>query len=288
MGVFLCPGQTGAALNVSSNWNFYAGQVDPLWWWLGGANKSYGYNAHGAGRAESGSLGLDGMGNDGAHPLLSSQFSSQPESRILCPGDMVALADYDQFADDDGDGDHPFDLYALTLADKRHRGGANGVFCDAHVEFGNTNRWGAPAFFMPSGGALNPAALGVDCPAAEHGEAGLSGVAAGAPQAKHRRGAGRAGPAAAMTISLTDPLRPINETRYGHGPGAPLLGARLRAQRNPSRAEAPAGGITLLAKGRAGVYPGGNSCFGIENLRRWSGRNWSGSNWNAGGGPSGG
>jgi prepilin-type processing-associated H-X9-DG protein len=63
---------------------------------------------------------------------------------------MIAIADYDPGYDDDGDGDHPDCLYAYGLTGKHHRGKANVVFCDAHVEYAKTSSWAAPEYLFRS------------------------------------------------------------------------------------------------------------------------------------------
>jgi len=159
LGIFLCPGQTGATNDVYRNWNGYPAVSDPE---NGTAtpNLSYGYNAYGVGVLETTppwtSLGLVtgvpvGSGLGGRSGRLG-----QIESVILNPADMVATADYNPSVDNDGDGDHPDCLFSYTLTGHRHNGGANAAFCDAHVEFNQTNRWAAPARMIPS--ANNPAA----------------------------------------------------------------------------------------------------------------------------------
>jgi prepilin-type processing-associated H-X9-DG protein len=74
-----------------------------------------------------------------------SGAEGQKESAILSPAEMVGTADYNPSIDNDGDGDHPDCLFSYTLTGRRHNGGANAAFCDAHVEFNRTTLWVAPA-----------------------------------------------------------------------------------------------------------------------------------------------
>ena len=102
-------------------------------------NPSYGYNALGTGEYQSTvSLGLNGGDSnpDGASVAL-------PEHRVLVPADMIAIGDYPELPNQDGDitgaVDEPDDLL-----DNRHDKGANVVFCDGHVEFGKQTNWMKP------------------------------------------------------------------------------------------------------------------------------------------------
>ena len=149
-GVFLCPGQNGAANNVLSNWMGSLAVAQTVWY----CNKSYGYNVFGVGFAFSPGPGMASLGLDAGKG--EDEYASQPESRIAVPADMLAFADYDPSIDNDGDGDHPECLYGFTLTGKHHGGGANAVFCDAHVEYAATNRWGAPNFMRPPSFSANP------------------------------------------------------------------------------------------------------------------------------------
>jgi prepilin-type N-terminal cleavage/methylation domain-containing protein/prepilin-type processing-associated H-X9-DG protein len=143
LGVYFCPAQLGTNHNVVTNW--WLSDVRGTFW----PNRSYGYNAHGAGWGYQGgpqgatSLGLSGGG------FVFSGFSSGgsayvAESQVVAAADMIAMADYNPYRDDDGDGDlHPDELYTLTLTGERHSRGANVAFCDAHVEWARTNVWQA-------------------------------------------------------------------------------------------------------------------------------------------------
>jgi prepilin-type N-terminal cleavage/methylation domain-containing protein/prepilin-type processing-associated H-X9-DG protein len=136
-GIYLCPAVRGTNKNVDINWSVIDSH-SILW-----PNRSYGLNAAGVGmdgsveqRYSSGSLGLD--------PTLEFGFTLTylPESKVVAPGDLIAVMDYDATLDDDNDGDfHPDALYSLTLNGSRHQGRASGVFCDAHVEYAKTNLW---------------------------------------------------------------------------------------------------------------------------------------------------
>lgn len=132
-GVFLCPGNSLARNNVSTNWLLY--ELCP--------NQSYGYNALGSDEYAASPGGFFyGLGGQAAWPDVT--LRSLPESSVLAPADMVAMADYDpRNTDDDGDGDlHPEILFTMAL-NGRHVRGANAVFCDAHVEYARTNQWTA-------------------------------------------------------------------------------------------------------------------------------------------------
>ena len=134
-GAFVCPAGTND--NAGTNWILNSG--GSVW-----PNQSYGYNVHGISPREwnaqpigSTILGLGGLlGWNGNRYQLDFVL----ESDVLAPSDMISVADYDPFIDDDGDGDlHPDLLYTVTLTGKRHAQSANVVFCDAHVEYARTN-----------------------------------------------------------------------------------------------------------------------------------------------------
>ena len=141
--LFLCPAMFGTNNDVVVNWSLRDSR-NTLW-----PNRSYGYNAAGVGMENGGgikpiggasvaSLGLDSTLEYG------TSLKFLPESRVIAPADMLAALDYWPAIDDDGDGDfHPDALYSLTLNGSRHKRRANGVFCDAHVEFARTNVWTA-------------------------------------------------------------------------------------------------------------------------------------------------
>ena len=67
-----------------------------------------------------------------------------PETAVKAPSDMIAIVDYAPYTDYAGNGIYyPEDLYTLTFTGAHHNGRANGVFCDAHVEYAKTNVWKA-------------------------------------------------------------------------------------------------------------------------------------------------
>src|SRR5204862_5564678 len=123
-GVFICPANMLGQNNAETNWLLYA--LCP--------NQSYGYNALGS--DEFGVPGgfFLGLGGQAAWPDVT--LRPLPETSVVTPADMVALADYNpRTTDDDGDGDlHPELLFSMALTG-RHTRGANAVFCDAHVEY---------------------------------------------------------------------------------------------------------------------------------------------------------
>jgi prepilin-type N-terminal cleavage/methylation domain-containing protein/prepilin-type processing-associated H-X9-DG protein len=137
--VFLCPSITGAKSNITNNWSFrdVKRQLCP--------NGSYSYNAFGSPPFFLFSpRGRDGLGLDGTWDSFALLLRPRPDSRVSVPADMIAVGDYDPLAtDDDGDGDlHPDELWMGLTG--RHNRGANCLFCDSHVEYGNTNRWKQP------------------------------------------------------------------------------------------------------------------------------------------------
>jgi len=145
-GVFSCPAPRGTNNNTTINWSL-SDSRGCLW-----PNRSYGYNAAGVGLEPGflvgGALGTCSLGLDKTLEMgfLSSlpRFSFLRESALTSPAQMLAVIDYNPAVDDDNDGDfHPDAIYALTLTGAHHNGRANGVFCDAHVEFGRTNVWKA-------------------------------------------------------------------------------------------------------------------------------------------------
>jgi prepilin-type N-terminal cleavage/methylation domain-containing protein/prepilin-type processing-associated H-X9-DG protein len=135
LATFLCPSQFATNQNIWTNWTL-VDTLSTVW-----PNRSYGYNAYGRGSTVL-RRGLGGARwfNIG----MSSSAGYLAEGQVLAPADMIAITDYDPMIDDDGDGDSNADeLYNLAFTGERHFGGANVVFCDAHVEFGKTNQWRA-------------------------------------------------------------------------------------------------------------------------------------------------
>src|SRR5256714_6389941 len=154
-GVFLCPGLMvpGYQTTASNNWNgSLIGSIGPPRLHFPHPNESYGYNTYGVGFAQDGSrlvsLGLN-VSPSGLIVTSSSMMQGAPESAILSPGEMIAIADYDPSIDNDGDDDHPDCLYSYTLTGKHHAGRALVAFCDAHVEYAKTDSWAAPANLFP-------------------------------------------------------------------------------------------------------------------------------------------
>lgn len=148
--------QTGGDGAFGPYWDFklanYAGRSShvldcpsnsPINQWTFGfsLNKSYGYNAfRGPGYPGQFPNNLSVLGLD---PDPVHEKTALRESTVLVPADMLAVADYNQPIDDDGDGEiFPFDLLT-NLNGSRHSRGADAVFCDGHVEYGKTNVWTA-------------------------------------------------------------------------------------------------------------------------------------------------
>jgi prepilin-type processing-associated H-X9-DG protein len=131
-GVFMCPANVLARDNSRTNWLLYEF----------GPNQSYGYNA--VGLLPGIAPGAFVLGLGGQSVLPDPSLHPLPESSVVAPADMIAMADYDpRTTDDDGDGDlHPEFLFTMALTG-RHTRGANAVFCDSHVEYAKTNVWKA-------------------------------------------------------------------------------------------------------------------------------------------------
>lgn len=96
----------------------------------------YGYNSFG-GAAREAQLGLGGLG----HPDGTVRWQS--ESGVVRPSEMIAFADV---SDAYGAWLSPNELRPpgfvwSSRPSKRHRGGANVLFCDGHVEFGKQALW---------------------------------------------------------------------------------------------------------------------------------------------------
>jgi prepilin-type N-terminal cleavage/methylation domain-containing protein/prepilin-type processing-associated H-X9-DG protein len=103
-----------------------------VWTNLTLANPTYGYNALGTGPHER-PLGLTGS-------LGNTAWTGLRETRVLVPCDMIAVGDYPELAHQDGDMTGAFDEQDDFVA-TRHNGGANVVFCDAHIEYGKQTNW---------------------------------------------------------------------------------------------------------------------------------------------------
>ena len=121
--VFLCPARSPSA----------------VWTNVMMINPTYGYNAVGTG------FPAKPHGLVSSLDMISAFFASSPgvrEAQVLAPCDMIAIGDYPEVGPEEGDGDIAAALdgeddYVAT----RHNGGANLVFCDAHVEFGKQAKW---------------------------------------------------------------------------------------------------------------------------------------------------
>jgi prepilin-type N-terminal cleavage/methylation domain-containing protein/prepilin-type processing-associated H-X9-DG protein len=95
-------------------------------------NPTYGYNALGSGLHES-PMGLTGsVGN--------TSWTGLRENKVTVPCDMMAVGDYPELSQQDGDITGAFDEQD-DFVSNRHIGGANVVFCDAHVEYGKQTNW---------------------------------------------------------------------------------------------------------------------------------------------------
>jgi prepilin-type N-terminal cleavage/methylation domain-containing protein/prepilin-type processing-associated H-X9-DG protein len=132
---------------VSSNRNVYLcrARKSPAGWTnLLAFNPSYGYNALGTGKFQESqpvaqALGLGGTAGAGMMPDLVPL----PETRVLAPADMIAIGDYPELTNQDGDILGGLDEQDDYVAN-RHNGGGNVVFCDAHVEYGKQTNWMRP------------------------------------------------------------------------------------------------------------------------------------------------
>jgi prepilin-type N-terminal cleavage/methylation domain-containing protein/prepilin-type processing-associated H-X9-DG protein len=156
---FLCPGQAGTNNNVAANWdpwpNIVVDQMARDY-----PNLSYGLNAIGVGfidgdvpTSNSQMLGLNTEPQFG-HVFgtgANSWYLGRLASSTAAPADMIAVVDYDPFA-----GDPPEWVFQFTLTGKRHTGGAVAGFCDTHVEYAKTKRWGAPGLNPNSYAPLQP------------------------------------------------------------------------------------------------------------------------------------
>jgi prepilin-type processing-associated H-X9-DG protein/prepilin-type N-terminal cleavage/methylation domain-containing protein len=113
-GVFLCPSDS-----TNMDW---ANQVSN---WM--PNPDYGYNFAGTGHYRREVLGLDGWQR------------YLPENEVAVPTDMVAVCDSTNWTEGDAESLSHTNLLAAIVP--RHNGGANTVFCDAHVEYGKWINW---------------------------------------------------------------------------------------------------------------------------------------------------
>jgi prepilin-type N-terminal cleavage/methylation domain-containing protein/prepilin-type processing-associated H-X9-DG protein len=153
-GVFLCAGLTlpRGQVTVSNNWNDIVA-LPPFR--SAHPNESYGFNTWGVGILFTSypavSLGLNTSAGAGAAGPTLGMGKGIVDSAVVSPGEMIAIADYYPGIDDDGDGDHSDCLFAYCLTGNHHRGRANVVFCDAHVEYAKTSAWAGPAYLSLSG-----------------------------------------------------------------------------------------------------------------------------------------
>jgi prepilin-type N-terminal cleavage/methylation domain-containing protein/prepilin-type processing-associated H-X9-DG protein len=136
ISAFVCPGLSGPYKNATINWNYDLNvQGSPT-----APNLSYGLNATGVGAATNGNSSQSlGLSTD-SQPWQPFDLG-QLESAVVAPADMIALSDYDILTIIYNEPGH---LYGYEFTGTRHNGGAVVAFCDGHIEFGNTNRWGAP------------------------------------------------------------------------------------------------------------------------------------------------
>jgi prepilin-type N-terminal cleavage/methylation domain-containing protein/prepilin-type processing-associated H-X9-DG protein len=155
-GAFLCAGLTfpRVQVTVSNNWNeTMTGGVGGIYHFPH-PNESYGFNTWGVGIQQAGKDAIS-LGLNAANFFFSGGTvglgTGLPDSGVVAPGEMIAVADYDPSYDDDGDGDHPDALFSYCLTGNHHRGRANVVFCDAHVEYAKTNTWAAPGYVFRAG-----------------------------------------------------------------------------------------------------------------------------------------
>jgi prepilin-type processing-associated H-X9-DG protein/prepilin-type N-terminal cleavage/methylation domain-containing protein len=86
------------------------------------------------------------VANAGGYGLGGAPGSEVPESRVLKPADMIAIGDSDGNGVLDGDiGFHRLPSASgpqpIFPPGSRHKGGANIVFCDGHVEWANQSKW---------------------------------------------------------------------------------------------------------------------------------------------------
>ena len=98
-------------------------------------NPSYGYNALGTLRDEEDLLPTETFGLSGARGT-----AAMAENRVLAPADMIAIADYPEITNQDGDITGALDDQDDYVAN-RHNGGGDVVFCDAHVEWARQTNW---------------------------------------------------------------------------------------------------------------------------------------------------
>jgi len=148
-GTFLCPGQAGTNNTVSANWD-PSFQVNQSPFEM--PNASYMLNAIGVGlidgdvpTSNSQFLGLNTQPQFGDvfGTGANSEFVGRLASSTVAPADMIAVVEYDLYVHSQLPPDW---VFQFTFTGKRHNGGAVVGFCDTHVEYAKTKRWGAPMF----------------------------------------------------------------------------------------------------------------------------------------------
>jgi prepilin-type processing-associated H-X9-DG protein/prepilin-type N-terminal cleavage/methylation domain-containing protein len=147
-GVFMCParderfewprvppepGLAGRAGALLAPYGYEPGE--PLLTFTG-RRFSYGYNAWGPVPGAMAARGLGWQVNSVVHDDRHATSLREPRaSRVNSPAQMIAVAD------SNGDGEYDFVIHALALVPESeipgdvHRGGANVLFCDGHVEW---------------------------------------------------------------------------------------------------------------------------------------------------------
>ena len=111
-----------------------AKKASSVWTNLTFANPTYGYNALGTG-PHGNPLGLTDRLND-----VAMNWLGLAEGQVRVPCDMIGIGDCPELASQDGDITGALDEQDDYVAN-RHNGGANIVFCDAHVEYGKQTKW---------------------------------------------------------------------------------------------------------------------------------------------------
>ena len=102
--------------------------------WTRNFNPSYGYNFGGTAWRTKPLLGLGGD-----YDISGSTYTPVSENAVVVPSDMMAIGDYPEGELQDGDiepGKDPLDF----LSD-RHKGDANVLFLDVHVEYDKQANW---------------------------------------------------------------------------------------------------------------------------------------------------
>lgn len=151
-GLFVCPGIPRVERLPANLWSNPNDRILTNTWTLKDAenviwpNRSYGYNGAGVGLVFAPEIMKSKLFGLGLDPMLENyrelpQLAYLSASSIKEPSDLIGVVDYNPLQDDDGDGDlHPDAIYSLTLTGSRHRGKANVMFCDTHVNYTPTNQ----------------------------------------------------------------------------------------------------------------------------------------------------